>query len=236
MNMISSVAVRSEASQCAVQPVVSVIDGDHATRESLRMLIEETGWRARTFSAAAEFLAQPPSHVPNCLLLDAQLPDISGLELQARLTDRPETPIIFITSNGDVAMTVRAMKAGAIEFLTKPLCSDLLLGAMRHAVTLSTEILRRESQMSLLRDRYASLTSREQEVLAFVVRGYLNKQVSGELGISEVTVKAHRGKMMRKMAAACVPQLVGMASKLELKPVRPLPLFRWNQSHSLASW
>jgi FixJ family two-component response regulator len=232
MNIVTGVAARSEA---PVQPVISVVDSDRVTRESLQMLIEGAGWRGRTFATAADFLTEPRSHLPNCLVLDAQLPDISGLDLQARMTHRPETPVIFITGSGDVATTVRAMKAGAIDFLTKPFCSDVLVNAMRHAVTLSAEILRRESRVSLLRHRYASLTSREQEVLAFVVQGYLNKQVSGELGISEVTVKAHRGKMMRKMAAGCLPQLVGMATNLELKPVRPLPLWRGNQFSSVAS-
>jgi FixJ family two-component response regulator len=228
MNIGNNATLSSDLSRSCVQPVVSVVDSEAAVRQSLHALIESAGWRAQTFASAVEFLDQPRSRVPNCLLLDLQLPDINGLDLQVRMSHRPETPIIFIATHSDVAMTVRAMKAGAIEFLTKPLCSDAILSAISYAVALSAKILRRESEVAPLRNRFASLTSREREVLEMVTLGYLNKQVSGELGISEVTVKAHRGKMMRKMAAASLPQLVNMATNLELNPSRPPPSRRLN--------
>jgi FixJ family two-component response regulator len=200
----------------SIPPVVSVVDSEAGVRRSLHALIEGAGWRARIFATAGEFLTQPRSLFPNCLLLDMQLPDISGLKLQEQLRDRPETPLIFLISHNDVAMTVRAMKAGAIEVLTKPLRGDAIVRAVGDAVTLSAAILRRTSEVTLLRDRYASLTARERQVLELVVQGYLNKQVGKELGVSEITVKAHRGKMMRKMAAASLAQLVNMATHLEL--------------------
>jgi FixJ family two-component response regulator len=212
----NQIAACLELAQPCVTPTVSVVDGELGVCQMLRELIESAGWHARTFASAAEYLQRPPLLSPNCLLLEVQLPDISGLDLQARMSDRPETPIIFITSYGDVSMSVRAMKAGAFEFFTKPLHHEPLMSAIRHAVRLSADVQRRESQMSILRNRYDSLTSREREVLGLVVRGYLNKQVGSELGISEITVKAHRGKLMRKMAAASLPQLVGMASNLDL--------------------
>jgi FixJ family two-component response regulator len=212
-------------SRSCIPPVVSVVESDAAVRQSLHALIRRAGWRARTFGSAAEFLTQPRSLVPNCLLLDAQLPDIGGLALQAQMMDRPETPIIFILSENDVPMTVRAMKAGALEVLTKPLREDAIRSAIGDAVTLSAEILGRESEISRLRDRYTSLSSRERQVLELVIQGFLNKQVGRELGISEITVKAHRGRMMRKMAAASLPQLVNMAISLELSllPMRRSP-------------
>ncbi len=225
----NEIALRSNFSLSCIQPVVSVIDSEAAVRQSLHEIIEEAGWRAQTYASAAEFLNQPRSHYPNCLLLDVKLPDISGLDLQARMTDRPETPIIFITGHGDVPMTVRAMKAGAVEFLTKPLRSHVISRAVDYAVTLSAKILRRESVLSLLRSRYESLSTREREVLELVIQGYLNKQVSAELGISEITVKAHRGRMMRKMAAASLPQLVNMTTNLELSPSRPPRFTKWNR-------
>jgi FixJ family two-component response regulator len=217
MNLSQPIAARSDPPRLYVTPIISVVDGEQSVCRTMRDLIECIGWHARTFNSATEYMAEPRLHSPNCLLLDVQLPDASGLDLQARMLDRPETPIIFITSYGDVPMTVRAMKAGAVEFLTKPPQREPLERAMRHAVSLSTDILRQESVMSLLRSRYATFTARERQVLDLVVQGYLNKQVGGELGISEITVKAHRGKVMRKMAAASLPQLVTMASTLELQ-------------------
>jgi FixJ family two-component response regulator len=202
--------------------VVSVVESEAGLRQSLHALVQSAGWRARTFSSADAFLTQPRSLVPNCLLLDAQLPDIGGLDLQAQMTQRPETPIIFIISGNNVLMTVRALKAGAVEVLTKPLRDDAILSAISDAVTLSAEILGREFEISLLRDRYTSLSLRERQVLALVIQGYLNKQVGGALGISEITVKAHRGRMMRKMAAASLAHLVRMAASLELN-CSPMP-------------
>ena len=151
-------------------------------------------------------------------MLDVTLPGLNGLELQQRLADRIDMPIIFITGHGDVPMSVKAMKAGAVEFLTKPFKDDVLLDAIRGAIERSRTALRQDSEMRVLRDRYASLTPREREVMAWVVSGLLNKQVGGELGISEITVKAHRGQVMRKMKADSLPDLVTMAARLGLRP------------------
>lgn len=202
-------------------PVIFVVDSEAAARQAMRTLIESAGWRAQTFASGAEFLAQPRASAPNCLLLDVELPDISGLELQARLAHRRETPIIFMAGDCDVSTSVLAMKAGAVEFLTKPLREDMALNAMASAVTLSARTLRREAEANLLRSRYEALSRRERQVLALVTRGYLNKQVGQELGISEITVKVHRGRVMRKMAAASLAQLVCMASNLSKAGMPP---------------
>jgi FixJ family two-component response regulator len=202
----------------AVKPVVFVVDDDVSFCGFLKSLIESAGWQSETFASAGEFLSRPRSLVPSCLVLDVGLPDISGLEVQQRLADRGDMPIIFITGHVDVAMTVRAMKAGAAEFLTKPFKSDVLLEAIGHAVERSRAAIDQEAEMQALRARYAALSRREREVMALVVAGRLNKQVSAELGISEITVKAHRGKMMRKMSARCLPDLVSMAAKLNSLP------------------
>ena len=178
------------------------------------MLIESLDWQPETFGSGEEFLARRPVHAPSCLLLDLLLPDLNGLDVQRLLTDRTEMPIIFISGHNDVPMTVRAMKAGAIEFLTKPLDTDSLLNAIRKALERSRAELERTAEVQRLRDCYAQLSRREQEVMALVVSGRLNKQVGGELGISEITVKAHRGKMMRKMRAGSLPDLVKMAARL----------------------
>ncbi|HKB11824.1 MAG TPA: response regulator [Vicinamibacterales bacterium] len=199
------------------ESLVLVVDDDVSVRESLELLIKTAGWRPETFASAQEFLSRPRPTVPCCLVLDVTLPGLSGLELQKRLAERTEMPIIFITGHGDVPMTVQAMKAGAVEFLTKPFKDEVLLDAIRHAIERSRAALREESEMQVLRSNYASLTPREREVMALVVAGLLNKQVGGELGISEITVKAHRGQMMRKMKADSLPELVTMAARLGLR-------------------
>jgi FixJ family two-component response regulator len=200
------------------KPIVFVVDDDISVRESLEMLIQFAGWQPETFASAEEFLAHPRVFAPNCLVLDVSLPDLNGLDLQKLVADRLEMPIIFITGYGDVPMTVRAMKAGAVEFLTKPLAEEALLGAIRHAIERSQTALGNEAKMQALRGRYTSLTPREREVLALVVSGLLNKQVGFELGISEITVKGHRGKMMQKMNADSLADLVRMAAELRLAP------------------
>jgi FixJ family two-component response regulator len=198
-------------------PIVFVVDDDISVRESLELLIETAGWRAETFASAQEFLARPRARVPSCLILDIALPDLNGLDLQKRIAvDRSDMPIIFVSGNSDVPMTVQAMKAGAIEFLTKPFGDDVLLGAIGFALERSQRALQHEAKMTVLRESYASLTPREREVMVLVVSGLLNKQVGGELGISEITVKAHRGQVMRKMNADSLPALVHMVANLGL--------------------
>jgi FixJ family two-component response regulator len=198
-------------------PIVFVVDDDISVRESLELLIRSEGWEPETFASAQEFLARPRSLVPSCLVLDVSLPGLNGLELQKQVAiERTDVPIIFITGYGDVPMTVQAMKAGAVEFLTKPFSDDVLLSAIRNAIERSKTALGREAEMQVLRDRYASLTRREREVMALVASGLLNKQVGGELGISEITVKAHRGQAMQKMKADSLADLVKMAARLGL--------------------
>ena len=202
-------------------PIVFVVDDDVSVRESLELLIRCAGWQPETFASAQEFLARPRALVPSCLVLDVSLPGLNGLDLQKRIAvDRTDMPIIFITGHGDVPMTVQAMKAGAVEFLTKPFSDDVLLSAIRQAIERSRTALDHEAEMRALRDRYASLTRREREVMALVVSGLLNKQVGGELGISEITVKAHRGQVMRKMKADSLADLVKMAARLRLAPAQ----------------
>ena len=196
-------------------PIVFVVDDDISVRESLELLIGSAGWQPRTFVSAREFLACPRVLAPSCLILDVNLPDLNGLDLQKRVAvDRVDMPIIFITGYGDVPMTVQAMKAGAVEFLTKPFSDEVLLGAIRSAIYRSQIALDHEVEMRTMRERHALLSRREQEVMALVVSGLLNKQVGGELGISEITVKAHRGNMMRKMRAGSLADLVTMAATL----------------------
>jgi FixJ family two-component response regulator len=196
-------------------PIVFVVDDDVSVRESLELLIQCAGWQPETFASAHDFLSHPRASVPSCLVLDVTLPDLNGLDLQTRVAaDRTDMPIIFITGHGDVPMTVRAMKAGALEFLTKPFGDDVLLGAIQHAIARSNDTLGHEAELRPLRDRYASLSRREREVMALVVTGLLNKQIGAELAISEITVKAHRGKVMRKMEAGSLADLVTMAARL----------------------
>lgn len=198
-----------------VTPVVYIVDDDISVRESLEGLIQEAGWRPRVFSSAQDFLAHPRTSGPNCLILDVSLPDLSGLDLQQRIAgERADMPIIFITGYGDVPMTVRAMKAGAVEFLTKPFGDEVLLNAIRGALERSASTQGTTADMQLVQGRYATLSSREREVMALVVTGLMNKQVGGKLGISEITVKAHRGRVMRKMQAGTFADLVNLAAKL----------------------
>ncbi len=202
-----------------VTPTVFVVHDDVSIRDSLELLVQASGWQVETFVSARHFLARPRKQGPSCLILDLALPDLSGLDLQKRVAaERPDMPIIFITGLGDVRMTVQAMKAGAMEFLMKPYGDDVLLNAIRFALERSRVIQEGEAKMKSLRDNYASLTPREREVMTLVVSGLLNKQVGGELGISEITVKAHRGQVMRKMKADSLPALVKMVSSLGLAP------------------
>jgi FixJ family two-component response regulator len=199
-------------------PTVFVVDDDISVRESLQLLIQCEGWHPQTFASAQEFLDNPRVLVPSCLVLDVSLPGLNGLDLQKRVcVQRPDMPIIFITGYGDVPTTVRAMKAGAVEFLTKPFSDDTLLNAIRQAIERSRVALAYEAEMQALRDCYASLTHRERQVMALVVSGLLNKQVGGELGISEITVKAHRGRVMQKMKADSLADLVKMGARLRLQ-------------------
>ena len=198
-------------------PIIFIVDDDISVRESLELLMVSVGWQPATFACAQMFLTYPRAYVPNCLVLDVSLPDLSGLDLQRLIgAERADMPIVFITGNGDVPMTVQAMKAGAVDFLTKPFSDEALLNAVAHALERSAAALADEAQLCELREGYESLTPREREVMAFVVAGRLNKQVGGELGISEITVKAHRGNVMRKMKASSLPELVIMAARLQL--------------------
>ena len=199
-----------------MSPVVFIVDDDISVRESLQGLIADAGLRTEVFASAGEFLSRAPESAPGCLVLDVGLPDLNGLELQKRIADRRGLPIIFITGHGDIPMSVQAMKGGAVEFLTKPFGPEVLLDAIHGAIERSRAMLTQEAGQKVLRTRYDTLTSREREVMALVVRGQLNKQVAGDLDLSEITVKVHRGRMMRKMGAKSLAELVNMAARLGL--------------------
>ena len=217
MNSASALVDESTSSQSYAAPIVFVVDDDPSVRASLESLICAAGWHAETFPTALDFLARPRVRTPSCLVLDLSLPDLNGLELQRRVAvDRIDMPIIFITGHGSVPMAVKAVKAGASEFLTKPFRSDVLLRSIRLAIERSHTALRHDAEMQALQDRYASLSGRERQVMMLVVCGKLNKQVGGELGISEITVKAHRGQVMQKMKADSLAGLVKMAAKLHI--------------------
>jgi FixJ family two-component response regulator len=185
-------------------------------RESLELLIRSAGWQPETFASAEEFLARSRSDLPSCLILDVSLPDLNGLDLQQRIVDRADMPIVFITGHGDVPTTVKAMKAGAVEFLTKPFGDDVLLEAIGLAIERSHTALAHQAELRALHARYASLTPRERDIMALVVSGLLNKQIAAELGISEITVKAHRGQVMRKMEADSLADLVRVGAALDI--------------------
>lgn len=209
------------AAKSQQQPIVFVVDDDVSVRESLELLIEFAGWQPEIFASAAEFLAHPRTTTPSCLVLDVSLPDLNGLELQKLIgSERLDMPIIFITGHGDVPMTVQAMKAGAVEFLTKPFDDEVLLSAIRHAIKRSAAVLEDQAEIATLRKSYESLTPRELDIMLLVVAGMLNKQIGLKLGISEITVKAHRGKVMQKMQADSLADLVKTAVRLGLTPAK----------------
>jgi FixJ family two-component response regulator len=199
-------------------PRVFIVDDDISVRESLEALIRCAGWQPETFASAEEFLARPRSSVPSCLVLDYRLPQLDGLDLQQRIAvDRFSLPIIFITCHGDLPMAVRAMKAGALEILIKPFGDDALLWAIQQGIERSHAALRREDELRQLRIRYATLSPRERQVMSLVVVGRLNKQIGSELKVTEINVKAHRGRVMRKMKAGSLADLINIAIKLDLK-------------------
>jgi len=198
------------------RPTVFVVDDDISVRRSLQLLLESAGWDSETFASAPEFLARPRVSAPSCLVLDVVLPNVNGFDLQTLVADRSDMPIIFISGHGDVPVAVRVMKAGALDFLTKPVVDDILLLAIKKAIDQSQRQLETEAELRALRECHASLSRREKEVMLLVVSGLLNKQVGGELRISEITVKAHRGRMMQKMKATSFASLVMMASQLRL--------------------
>ena len=217
MNAAITITPSREHRMAGTTPVVFIVDDDISVRESLEGLVADAGFRPEPCASAQDFLSHSRPDGPSCLILDLRLPDINGLEVQQRIAaDRAEMPIIFITGHGDIATTVRAMKAGAAEFLSKPFAAEDLLEAIRTALERSRACLSEQASLQILQNRHRTLSQRERDVMELVVRGRLNKQAGAELGISEITVKAHRGRMMRKMRARSVPELVNMAAQLGL--------------------
>ena len=206
------------------ETVIAVVDDDLSAREGLSSLVRSMGWRAETFASAQEFLARSGAEAPSCLVLDLQLPGLSGLDLQKRMANIGlQTPIVFLTGHGNIPASVQAIKAGAVEFLTKPFDEQELLRAIQEAVERDRDVRRQQADMRELRDRYESLTAREQEVMQHVVSGLLNKQIAAALDITEFTVKIHRGQVMRKMCAASLADLVRMAERLAIRsPKQPV--------------
>jgi FixJ family two-component response regulator len=214
-------------------PVVFIVDPNLALRESLEWLVRSEGWHSESFTSGEEFLAHRLEAVPSCLLLDVSLPGVSGLELQKRIAiERPYIPTIFLSALGDVPTAVEAMKAGAVEFLTKPFRDKELLSAVREALGRSGFVLAKEAQKQALQRSYASLSPRERQVMTLVSSGLLNKQIGGELGISEITVKAHRGQVMQKMRADSFADLIKMSAKLGLSRRNDLPRLRGDHSRA----
>ena len=196
-------------------PIVFVVDDDAAVRDAIKDLLESVGMRVETFGSGAEFLAKNPTDGPCCLILDVRLPGMSGLEFQRELSEKAvEIPIIFITGHGDIPITVQAMKAGAVDFLTKPFRDQELLDSIQKAVDRDRHRREQTAEVTKLRQRYEELTPREREVMALVTQGLLNKQIAAELGTSETTVKIHRGQVMRKMEAESLADLVRMADRI----------------------
>ena len=228
MNIMEDSLPRADAAMATAQPVVFVVDAETSMRESLASLIRSAGWRPKLLSSAQEFLALPRIHAPCCLLLAVDLPDLSGIDLQQRISHRTDIPIIFLGKPGDISTTVKAMKAGAVEFLTKPFRNDIMCSAMRDAIEQSRAAQRCEAGMSVFRQRYAALSRREREVLDLVLSGWMNRQIAAKLGISEITVKVHRGAMMRKMCADSFLSLLKTAMRLRLLPV--------TKTESSAAW
>jgi FixJ family two-component response regulator len=210
---VSRLSAKPEAA-----PIVFVVDDDISVRESLEALIRDEGWRPKLFESAGGFLARTPTSAPSCLILDVNLPDLSGLDLQQRITGESSTmPIIFITGHGDIPTSVQAMKAGAVEFLTKPFNTGVLIEAIRGALRRSRTALEQVLERSQLQNRFESLSKRERQVMTLVVKGMMNRQVGSTLDISETTVKAHRARVMQKMQAATLVDLVDMAVELGIR-------------------